>query len=138
MKWQGKDFIWSGKVIKWKEDWEEALLSLTSQQDADAFKQAATNVFGEDWANIVGYMSGEVEDRDTQAKIQQMLGVVHPITVPGRAPDINDAVAWIAVNGEPEWLLYAVFTPRRKAVGIIVDNEMIVQIPINPPAPETL
>lgn len=107
---------WMGKSLEYKEDWAEAIASLSSPADAIAFMKAAREVFGESAGEGVGYLTHEIRPGAARDRAQRLLGVRHPLD-----PDAAKSPAdWLQAGisaaldpNTPQWLHTVLEIPRR-------------------------
>jgi hypothetical protein len=92
---------WNDKVLIFKEDWAEAMASLTNQNDADRFKLLAKMEFPAYCEEVLGYLTGDIHPKKRK-QIQELLSVTHPIV---KRDDLTPLELFLlGRNGpRPEW-----------------------------------
>ncbi len=106
---------WQGKTLAYREDWEQALLGLTTKAQAEAFLASVREVRPLDASFVVGYMTSEVPGYYAAREKRRLLGVKHPFYPEDKGPLSQMELLQMGMKGDlsQPWFRYVMSIPRR-------------------------
>jgi hypothetical protein len=104
---------WNARELTTKEDWAEALHSLSSRKVARAFLREYRREEPECAAKVIGYLTAELPP-EAARKARRLLGVVYPLNLAGASVEglMAMGAAMATDPNPPRWWLVATAIPR--------------------------